>query len=62
MSDVDFDKLHNAFASAVVACLDEIIRTGDTDGWLEELKSCAVDGAALIEVARRAPSPDGWSP
>ena len=44
------------------ACLDEMIRTGETDGWLADLKSCAMDGIDLIEMVRRMDTPDGWSP
>jgi hypothetical protein len=58
----DFDKLHRAFAAAIVACLDEMIRTGEVDGWLADLKSCAMDGIDLIEMVRRMDTPDGWVP
>lgn len=58
----DLDKLHHAFAAAIVAILDEQIRTGDTDGWLADLKTCAMDGIHLIEMVRQMDTPDEWSP
>jgi len=58
----DLDKLQEAFAAAIDTCLDEMIRTGETDGWLADLKSCAMDGIDLIETVRKIDTPDGWSP
>ncbi len=62
MTAPDLDKLQEAFAAAIDTCLDEMIRTGETDGWLADLKSCAMDGIDLIETVRKIDTPDGWSP
>ena len=62
MSDPDLDKLHQAFSAAIFACLDEMLRTGDPDGWLADLMSCATDGIDLIEMVRWIYTPDGRSP
>lgn len=58
----DLDRLSRVFAAAVAAVLDEMVRTGEYDGWLADLKEIALEGPDLIRMVRETGTPDGWSP